>query len=405
MSDTRGRVIIAGAGLGGLTLALALLDAGFDVQVLEQSHTLGEVGAGVQISPNGARVLYALGLAESLGEVAFRPQQGEMRHWETGEVLLARPLGAEVEARFGFPYLHLHRADLHAVLVKALASRAPDAVQLNARVTGFETRGAGVRVITARGARFDADVFIGADGIHSRVREQLFGNDEPHFTGCTAWRALVPVGALPDNHVRPVASNWLGPGGHFVHYYVRRGELVNCVGIFEGQAWLVESWSAPGQTEVFQQDYVDWHSDLRTLVAAATQCFRWGLFDREPMDQWSDGTVTLLGDACHAMLPFQAQGAVMAIEDAYTLAQCLTANGSAEHALARYEVLRRTRTAAVQRMSRGNMSFFHNPDVPDLEARLAGHRVAHLWLYGFDATAQGFSIDGPAPEPIPVFSP
>jgi salicylate hydroxylase len=387
-----------------LTLALAALDAGFDVLVLEQAHTLGEVGAGVQISPNGARVLYALGLAEPLDAVAFRPQTGEMRHWHSGEVLLTRPLGAEVEARFGFPYLHLHRADLHSVLVRALAQRSPEAVRLNARVAGFAPRGSGVRVTTDNGEDFDGDVLVGADGTHSRVREQLFGDDEIRFTGCTAWRALVPVDALPANHVRPVASNWLGPGGHFVHYYVRRGELVNCVGIYEGQAWLAESWSAPGQTGAFQQDYADWHQDLRTLVGAATECYRWGLFDREPMDRWTDGPVTLLGDACHAMLPFQAQGAVMAIEDAYTLAHCLAANTSAHRALARYETLRRERTAAVQRMSRGNMSFFHNPDVPDLDARLAGHRAAHLRLYGFDATTQGFAFDGPDPPPIPVFS-
>ncbi|MBT4046709.1 MAG: NAD(P)-binding protein, partial [Rhodospirillaceae bacterium] len=243
MSKNQGNVIVVGAGLGGLTLALCLARAGFGVTVLEQAKVLGEVGAGVQISANGARVLYHLGLADALKAVAFTPERGEMRHWQTGETLSSRPLGKASEETYGFPYFHLHRADFHNVLAEALAREVPDAVHLGCNVTGFSQAGDGVTVTTEDGEMFQGDILVGCDGIHSIIRGQLFGPDAPRFTGCVAWRATVPVEALPKGHVRPVGSNWIGRGGHFVHYYVRRGELVNCVGIMEQDEWQAESWS------------------------------------------------------------------------------------------------------------------------------------------------------------------
>ena len=391
-SGNSGTVIVAGAGLGGLTLALCLVRAGFKVRVLEQAQALGEVGAGVQISANGARVLYHLGLAEALKAVAFAPERGEMRHWQSGETLSSRPLGAESEEKFGFPYFHLHRADFHHVLAEALRAEAPDAIHLDAKVTGFSQSDDAVTVTTEDGGSFQGDVLVGCDGIHSSVRGQLFGPDAPRFTGCVAWRATLPVGALPPGHVRPVASNWIGLGGHFVHYYVRRGELVNCVGIMEQDEWQAESWSTQGAKAAFLDDFKDWHEDLQILIRNAETCFRWGLFDRDPMPQWGQGRVTLLGDACHAMLPFMAQGAVQAIEDAYTLAQCLAVGaGNAAAALQRYEDLRRERTATVQQMSRDNIQFFHHADIPNLAERMSKHRDAHLWLYSFDVTDQDFA--------------
>ena len=388
---TSPHILIAGAGLGGLTLALCLLRHGFRVTVLEQAPVLGEVGAGVQISANGARVLHALGLADALEAVCFRPERGEMRHWKTGETLIARPLGSASVERFGYPYYHLHRADFHGLLAGAVRRIAPDAIRLSSRVADIETRGSRVAAVMATGDRIEGDVLVGCDGIHSAVRRRLFGADDPGFTGCVAWRATVPTMTLPPGHVRPVASNWIGRGGHFVHYYLRRGELVNCVGVMERDEWLAESWSAEGRVEDFLADFAGWHEDLQVLIRAVERCFRWGLFDRAPMDRWSDGSTTLLGDACHPMLPFMAQGAVMAIEDAWTLAQCLVANDEPAAALRRYEDLRRDRTAEVQRMSRANIQFFHNPDIENLEERLNTHRDAHLWLYGFDVTAQNFA--------------
>ena len=392
MTKNRGTIIVAGAGLGGLTLALCLARAEFSVTFLEQANALGEVGAGVQISANGARVLYHLGLAEALQAVAFKPERGEMRHWQSGETLSSRPLGQASEAAFGFPYFHLHRADFHAVLADALAAVAPGSVHLGAKVTGFSQSGAGVTVTTEAGESVSGDVLVGCDGIHSAIRTQLFGPDAPRFTGCVAWRAIVPVGALPPGHVRPVSSNWIGRGGHFVHYYVRRGELVNCVGIIEQDEWQAESWSSEGAMAGFLDDFKDWHEDVQILMRQAESCYRWGLFDRDPMPKWSQGRVTLLGDACHPMLPFMAQGAVMAIEDANTLAQCLASAAAAyPSALQRYEYLRRERTATVQQMSRDNIQFFHNADIPNLAERMSSHREAHLWLYSFDVTNQDFA--------------
>jgi len=391
MTDKRRHIIIAGAGLGGLTLALCLVRSGFKVTVLEQAKILGEVGAGVQISANGTRVLYHLGLADALNAVAFRPEQGEMRHWRSGETLSSRPLGKATEEAFGFPYFHLHRADFHGVLAAALADRAPNAVHLGCKVVAFNQDNDGVAVTTENGTIHRGDVLVGCDGIHSFIRGQLFGPDAPRFTGCVAWRATVPIAALPPEHVRPVASNWVGEGGHFVHYYVRRGELVNCVGVMERDAWQAESWSSEGAVEEFLGDFEGWHEDLQILMRAAESCFRWGLFDRDPLPRWSDGAVTLLGDACHPMLPFMAQGAVMAIEDAYTLARCLAVAVETEPALQRYEELRRERTATVQQMSRDNIQFFHHADIPNLVERMAGNHKAHRWLYSFDVTDQEFT--------------
>lgn len=390
MTNTSSKIIVIGAGLGGLTLALSLLREGFDVTVLEQAAQLGEVGAGIQISANGARVLHGLGLADDLAKVAFHPESGEVRHWQTGETLIIRPLGTASVERFGFPYYHMHRADFHGVLEAAVRGVAPDAIRLNTKITAIEQTADSVVAITTDGDRIAGDVLVGADGIHSTVRGALFGADDPKFTGCIAWRATIPVERLPKDHVRPVASNWIGRGGHFVHYYLRRGELVNCVGVLEGQEWSAESWSSEGDPNAFLSDFADWHEDLHVLIRSAERCFRWGLFDRDPMPRWSEGRVTLLGDACHPMLPFMAQGAVMGIEDAHTLMQCLKANSDPAAALQRYEALRRERTAIVQRMARENMTFFHNPDVDDLEERLNSHRDAHHWLYGFDSADQDF---------------
>ncbi len=385
------KIIVAGAGLGGLTLANCLAREGYEICVLEQADALGEVGAGVQISANGARVLHDLGLEEALHEVAFTPERGEIRHWQTGDVLATRPLGNTSVEKFGFPYYHLHRADFHGVLSAAVEKAPNVSVRLSQKIETVTQTSSSVAVTTESGDEFSGDVLIGCDGIHSAVRDALFGPDKPRFTGCVAWRATLPTSRLPEGHVRPVASNWIGKGGHFVHYYLRRGALVNCVGVMEQDRWAAESWSAEGAQAAFMNDFTDWHEDLKLLIRNAETCFRWGLFDRDPMPQWSQGRVTLLGDACHAMLPFMAQGAVMAIEDAYTVTQCLAARpDDIPGALKRYETLRRDRTAQVQQMSRANIEFFHNADIGNLEERLNSHREAHLWLYGYDVTSLDF---------------
>ncbi|MED6310890.1 MAG: FAD-dependent monooxygenase, partial [Pseudomonadota bacterium] len=226
MTKHKPKIVIVGAGLSGLTLALSLARANFEIVVLEQASRLGEVGAGIQISANGARVLHDLGLEGELAKVVFRPERGEMRHWKTGETLITRPLGESSIERFGFPYYHMHRADFYGVLETAARAAAPDAIRLNAKVAAIEQTDGRVRAVLTSGEVIESDVLIGCDGIHSAVREIMFGADDPQFTGCIAWRATIPTDRLPKDHVRPVASNWIGRGGHFVHYYLRRGALV-----------------------------------------------------------------------------------------------------------------------------------------------------------------------------------
>jgi salicylate hydroxylase len=378
-------VLIAGAGIGGLTLALALARRGITVRVLEQSEELNELGAGIQISANASRILHTMALESELAKVGFFPEEGQMRHWQTGAVVGSRSLGRESVERYGFPYYHLHRADFQQILGTALREAQPDALVLGARVENTTQNARSVTVHTANGDSFSGDVLIGCDGIHSRVRDAIIGPQEPEFTRTMAWRATVPAARLPEGLVRPVASNWLGPGGHFVHYYIRAGELVNCVGARDCDEWIKESWFEPGDPDQMRADFAGWHSDLQQLMGEITECFRWGLFDRKPLKRWSFGRISLLGDACHAMLPFMAQGAVMSIEDAWVLSRLLSGSPAhVEAALLRYQSMRMNRTAIVQGMSRDNIKLFHNPDQAD-PSRLTQHRANHEWLYGYDA--------------------
>jgi salicylate hydroxylase len=384
-------VLVAGAGIGGLTTALACARRGFRVRVLERSPTISEVGAGLQLSPNAARVLRALGLGEALESVAVRPEAVEIRHWRTGRRVDRAPLGATAEARYGAPYYHVHRADLQQLLVHALADLPGVELRTGAAVEAVDRHPEGATAHTAAGP-FRGRVLIGADGIHSRVREALFGPDAPRFTRQVAWRVLVAAehaGTLP-----PVAAVWWGPQRHFVAYRVRGGALVNCVGVVERDDWTRESWTEPGDPTEFAADFRGWDGPVQELVAAAEPgtCFRWALFDRRPLPRWHRGPVTLLGDACHPTLPFLAQGAAMAIEDAAVLARCLDRNGLAEHALARYESLRRPRTARIQAGSRRNARVFHLAGpaawLRDRVAARAGSGMMD-WLYRYDALAAG----------------
>jgi salicylate hydroxylase len=356
---------IGGAGetvacLGGLTAALECAKQGFRVEVFEQANTFSNVGAGIQLSPNPSRVLLSLGLGEALAAVAFLPEGTEFRHWRTGRHLSYNALGRTALEKFGAPYYHIHRADLTRVLAAAAAAEPNITLHTNARITGFSQSEESVRLETSIGARQGA-VLIGADGIHSAVRSVLFGAESATFTGNVAWRGLVPAKRLPVGLVHPVAGVWWGPGKHFVHYFVRGGELVNCVCVVEKAGWEVESWTEHGELAELKQDFHGWHETIETLInnMDADACFKWALFDRPPMRRWSEGRVTLLGDACHPTLPFMAQGAAMAIEDAAVLARCLAADSAASAALLRYESLRKERTAGIQLGSRRNAKVFH----------------------------------------------
>src|SRR5262245_15390121 len=387
------RVAIVGGGIGGLTAALASARNGYGVRVFEQASAFGEVGAGIQLSPNCTRVLHELGLESALRAVAFVPEGIEMRQWNTGRVLSRGALGAEAVRRFGAPYYHVHRADLLRLLVDTARASSAIGLETDARVDDIASDADHV-TFRAHGARCVADLLIGADGIHSTVRASLFGHESPRFTGNVAWRALVPVHRLPTGLVRPMATAWWGPHQHFVHYYVRSGELVNCVCVVEKNGWEKESGTERGDHAELAADFAGWHDTVTTLIENMDRdsCFKWALFDRPPMPKWSTERITLLGDACHPTLPFMAQGAAMAIEDAAVLAQCVASATDIPSALVRYEALRRDRTARIQAGSRRNARVFH---LSGLNAWLrnralaVGRGPALGWVYGYDPLTAG----------------
>jgi salicylate hydroxylase len=388
-------VIIAGAGLGGLTAALALLQRGFEVDLYEQAPELREVGAGVQIGPNGSRVLYELKLQEALDRVAFEPAGKEIRLWNTAQTFKLFDLGSEAVGRYGSPYLMLHRADLYAILAEAVLALKPDAVHLSAKCVGYEQDDKGVRLILDNGEKITGDILIGADGLHSRIRRQLAGADKAVFTGGISWRGIIPMDRLPPHLTAPVGVNWVGPRGHVIHYPVRRGELMNFVGHVERDDWQVESWTERGTIEECIADFAGWHDDIHELIRNIEEPFKWALFLHEPLKKWGEGRVTLLGDACHATLPYLAQGANMALEDGLVLARVLQ-NGMNDMpaALRRYEDARRDRTTRVVNKSAENLGRFHNDDLakPEVAERYTATewhpdriRERYDWLFEYDA--------------------
>ena len=355
-------VLIAGGGIGGLSAALCIAQRGHHVQLFEQATDFAEVGAGIQLSPNCTRVLHHLGLEAALRAKAFVPEGTQFRHWKSGKVISENPLGTAALERYGMPYYHMHRGDLLRVLVDAAQATANITLTVNAAVNGF-TQSADSVLLDTRQGTCSGDVLIGADGIHSKTRELLWGEAAPRFTGNVAWRCLVPAHRLPKNLIRPMSTAWWGPGKHFVHYFVRGGEFVNCVCVVEKTGWEIESWTTPGDVEELRSDFSGWHPSIAQLLdhTDADSLFKWALFDRDPMPEWGKGRVSLLGDACHPTLPFMAQGAAMAIEDAAVLGACLDLDldESVDTRLKCYEDLRKKRTAGIQNGSRRNAKVFH----------------------------------------------
>ena len=387
------RVSIAGGGIGGLTAALALLRMDIDVDVYEQAPELKEVGAGVQLAANGTRVLYALGVGEELKALSCEAQGKEIRLWSTGETWKLFDLGPVSIERYGAPYFTVYRPDLLDVLARAVRRLKPDAIHLGCKCTGFTQDRSGV-VLHTESRQIRSDALIGADGVHSRIRQGLFGADRPEFTGMIAWRGIVPMERLPRHMARMVGSNWVGPGGHIVHYPLRAGRLMNFVGVLERSGWQVESWSARGTPEDLAADFHGWHDDIQAFIRAIEMPYKWALMVRAPLERWTDGRVTLLGDAAHSMLPFLAQGAIQAIEDGYVLARCISTY-PVEIALQRYEAARRERTRRTVEGSAANIYRFHNPQLADpqegrkfVDREWTSQRIAdrYEWLFRYDAT-------------------
>ncbi len=351
------KVAVVGGGIGGIAAALSLAQRGLRVTVYEQASRLDEVGAGIQLSPNAMRVLHHLGLDEAIRMVSCRPDVVEIRRWHDGRSLARTAVGS---GRFDFPYCHIHRADLIEVMARHADAHANISIVTSARVDDVIEYQDRVTLLID-GHEHHADVVVGADGLHSRVRGRLFGAEAPRFTGQVAWRALVPAAAVPADLITAAATAWWGPHRHFIHYYVRGEQWINCVGVIEQTHWTLESWTERGEYGTLKAEFAEWHPSIRTLIDGIDpeSCFKWALFDRPPMQSWCRGKVTLLGDACHATLPFLAQGAAMAIEDGAVLAACLSGSTDTHSALRRYQSLRLPRTSYVQMASRRNARIFH----------------------------------------------
>ena len=390
-----GKVAVIGGGIGGLAAALALIRRGIGVDVYEQASELKELGAGVQISSNGTRVLYALGLGEAVERRGVIVSGKEIRLWSTGETWKLFDLGAISVERYGFPYVMFHRGDLHAILLDAIRRERSDAVHLGHRCVGLAQDDKGVTIQFENGDAVTAPVVIGADGVQSRVRAALFGADRPEFTGIVAWRGLVPRERVPAGIKMNVGTNWVGPGGHVVHYPVRGGELLNFVGLLERDDWRVESWTVQGTKDEFANDFRGWHPDIHACIRSVDIPYKWALFARPPMPAWTRGRVTLMGDACHSMLPMMAQGAVMALEDGLVLARCVEKYGVDPSALQHYEAARRARANRCVEAAIENTKRFHNPEMAHAEGAEAyvtrewqedKVKARYEWLFTYDAT-------------------
>ncbi len=392
------RALVVGGGIGGLTAAICLLDRGIDVRILERASSISEVGAGLQLSPNGVKVLAKLGMLEAIEKSAFRPKALDMRDGRSGKVTFSTPLAADGQP-YGAPYFHIHRADLIEILMEALHARSPNALTTSAIASGYVQDETGIRLQLETGPDLTSDILIGADGIHSVVRETMLGADQARFTGNVAWRAVVHATEGLRKLVPPTASAWTGAGRHAVTYYLRRGELINFVGVVEQDGWTEESWKTTGSPVLLQEAFADFCEPVRAVTESIESCFRWALHDRMPLSRWTDGRATLLGDAAHPMLPFMAQGAVMAIEDAAVLAGLIAANPSSpSSALQAYEAARLPRTARMQAVGRRNARIFHaggafGRHFIQTPLRIAAGIAPALvssqqdWIYNYDANS------------------
>ena len=383
------RVIIAGAGIGGLTAAACLLGKGYRVRIHEQASSLGEVGAGIQSSANAVKVLYALGLRDELDKVAVRPKAFEFRRFDTAELMHRIPLGEQHEQAHGAPYYHLHRADLHELLARKVHALDPACITLNARAEGFEESPGGVTLKMAGGGRVQGDVLIGADGIKSAIRAQLLGETPVSYTGDVAWRAVIPVARLPAGIMERVSTVWCGPKKHAVMYYLRAGELMNFVGLVEHGQPETESWTQKRPWEELKQDYQGWHADIQTVIDAIDRdsCYRYALNNRPPVDNWSTARVTLLGDAAHPTLPYMASGAAMAIEDAAVLARCLEDSAAVPEALQLYQRNRLERTARIVNESTASRGLYRIEDEDEMRRAFQEKNLTRArseWLYAYD---------------------
>jgi salicylate hydroxylase len=402
------KVAVAGAGIGGLALALGAARAGHEVVVCERAAAIGEVGAGIQVSPNAARILDRWGLRQQFERIAVHPSRIVIRRWSDDSELRSITLGEACAARFGHRYANVHRHDLVSLLAGAIGEQAGVTLRFGHAVAGVErgAEGRGAALLLSDGSAVEADVVVGADGIHSAVRSMLFGATPSRFSGAVAYRALVPRERVA--HLPVEVTNRLGPDRHVVTYLVGPGgRWLNLVCVVPEASWDLESWTEQGSVDALRAEFEGWSSELAAVLEQVeAPVHRWALHDRPPLERWSDGAATLLGDACHPMLPFMAQGACQAIEDAAVLVACLgelpaaPAHDAVAAALRRYEGARLARTATVQRLSWHNRVLYHLPDGDEQADRDRAYRsggddlAAFDWLYGHDVDGD---VDGDRP--------
>lgn len=388
-------VIIAGGGMAGLTAAISLLRHGIDCEVYEQSPELRELGAGIWLSANGTRILFDLGMQPALDAVNLPPDDRVVRLWNTGEhISVYNREGTHSKDHVLYMVM---RADLQRIMVDALEALKPGALHLDARIASYEQDADGVRVTLGNGQVVRGRALVGADGVHSRVRAQTFGEAQRRFTDAVTWRGLAPMSRLTERHRAPVAATWVGPTAHVTSFPVntRQGMMMSFSGQVDRTQWEEESWSVVGSLDECLRDFAGWHDDITALFKAADRLYKWGIFVREPLNTWSQGRVTLLGDACHSMTPYLGQGLNMALEDACILTRCLQAQpDDVPAALKRYESVRVERAQAVAAASFRMLPVFHNAALanPDtamqyMRTHWSGEEVRkrYDWIVTYDA--------------------
>jgi salicylate hydroxylase len=392
-------VVIIGAGVGGLTLALALRRRGIEAEILEQSAELREVGAAVALAANATRLLGDIGLGDSLAQVSTEPARMVHRDGRDGRLIAATRGPGWYRGAFGAPFAGLHRADLQRLLADAAG---PEHLFLGCRVEALEEQNWGMRVRCSSGATFDAGIVVGADGVHSLTRDWVTGGDEPVYSGTSGFRGLVPAGQLRHMPDPAALQFWVGPRAHLLHYPICGGKLINFLAVIDEPArWTAPTWMEPAEPGAHLTAFAGWHPAVTELIGAVPQSPRWGLFARRPLARWNRGPVVLLGDAAHAMLPHQGQGANQAIEDAFVLAEELGHAGDVLAALNRYARRRRARTRQVQLMSWAASAALHLPRGPAARRRDAylARLPEHLaWIHGHDALRQAANDPAPAPH-------
>lgn len=383
MTTRKLSIAVVGAGMGGLAAAATLRQAGFGVQVYEQASRFGRIGAGIQMMPNSMKVLRGIGVEERLREVAFAPYSHLNRDGYTGELTRELPMP---ESLYGAPYLCMHRADLHDALASVLPA---EIIHLNKKLVGLDQKGGQVTLSFSDGSTATHDAVIGADGVHSIVRDIIVGPDAPLHKGRIAYRAVFPASLMGGFDIGRSRTKWWGRDRHIVIYYTTRAksEVYFVTSVPEDAGWMTkESWSAKGDVKELRAAYADFHQDVRNVLEACPDCHKWAILEREPLARWSDGRVVLLGDSAHPMTPYMAQGAATSIEDAAVLARCLKAveGDDIEGAFRRYEAHRKPRTSVVQAISSANT--WMKEGTSDTS-----------WLYGYDAF--GADLDRPASNP------